>query len=70
MKNLEISFLRTYLSLPIILLFDDVFAELDETNALRVIENFQAEQTIVTTQRSLVGNGKWQYFSCINLENR
>lgn len=69
LKQLEILMLRKYRELPIILLFDDVFAELDEARAENMIERFEVDQTIVSTQRSLPKNEKWEYFSCINLEN-
>lgn len=67
LKQLEILFLRKYLDLPIILLFDDVFAELDEIHANTIISRFEADQTIITTQRALPKNENWQHFSCINL---
>ena len=61
--------LRKYRDLPIVLLFDDVFAELDETRAENMIAVFEVDQTIVSTQRALPKNEKWEHFSCINLEN-
>jgi DNA replication and repair protein RecF len=53
LKQIEILFLRKHLSLPIVLLFDDLFAELDLTHALRVIDIFDADQVLVTSQRPL-----------------
>jgi DNA replication and repair protein RecF len=67
LKQIEILFLRTYLSLPIILLFDDLFAELDMWHAEKLIEKFDADQLILTTQRDLPKTEKWTHFSCINL---
>lgn len=67
LKQLEILLLKKYLSLPIVLLFDDLFAELDMTHAERLMERFDADQIILTTQRDLPKNEKWNHFSCINL---
>ncbi len=67
LKQLEILFLRSQLDLPIVLLFDDLFAELDMSHAERLIERFEADQIILTTQRSLPESEKWAHFSCINL---
>jgi DNA replication and repair protein RecF len=70
LKQLEILFLKKYLSLPIILLLDDLFAELDMDHAERLIERFDADQIILTTQRVLPESEKWKHFSCINLSLR
>lgn len=53
LKQIEILFLRKYVNLPIILLFDDIFAELDQGYAERVIDLFEADQVILTSQRPL-----------------
>ena len=70
LKQLEILFIRRHLSLPIVLLFDDIFAELDLDHAERVIETLHTDQVILTTQRALPKSEKWAHFACINLENR
>ena len=67
LKQIEIIFLKKYLQLPIILLFDDIFAELDQNYAEHVIEIFDVDQVVVTTQRSLPVSEKWEDFSCIKL---
>jgi DNA replication and repair protein RecF len=67
LKQIEILFLRKQLNLPIVLLFDDVFAELDQNYAEHVIELFDVDQVVVTTQRSLPVSEKWEDFSCITL---
>lgn len=69
LKQIEILLLKKYLSLPIVLLFDDLFAELDMIHAERLIERFDANQIILTTQRELPKNEKWNHFSCINLSH-
>ncbi len=70
LKQLEILFIRKHLSLPIVLLFDDIFAELDQEHAERVIETLDTDQVIMTTQRVLPKTEKWAHFACINLENQ
>ena len=67
LKQIEILFLRKYLELPIILLFDDVFAELDFVYAETVIAWYDVEQVIMTSQRPLPQWENWEHFSCINL---
>jgi DNA replication and repair protein RecF len=67
LKQIEILFLEKSLDLPIILLFDDLFAELDFPHAERVISTFDVDQVIVTTQRPLPKWEKWDDFACINL---
>jgi DNA replication and repair protein RecF len=67
LKQLEVEFLQTQLNIPVILLFDDLFAELDMQHAEILIEKFRVHQVIVTTQRELPKEGKWKDFSCINI---
>lgn len=67
LKQIEIFFLKKHLGLPIVLLLDDLFAELDTHNAERLIEKYEVDQIILTTQRELPKNEKWDHFSCINL---
>lgn len=69
LKQLEILFIKKYLNVPVILLFDDLFAELDMNHAEKIIEKFDADQIILTTQRDIPKNEKWQSFSCINLSH-
>lgn len=69
LKHIEILFIKKYLDIPIILLFDDIFAELDEAHADSIIAQFWGNQVIITSQRNLPINEKWKNFSCINLEN-
>jgi recombinational DNA repair ATPase RecF len=53
LKQIEILFLSKTLDLPIVLLFDDLFAELDLSHVERLIEVFDASQVILSTQREL-----------------
>lgn len=69
LKQIEILFLRKYVDLPIILLFDDIFAELDFSYAEELIKSFEAEQVIVTSQRPLPDGENWERFSCIQLNS-
>ncbi len=67
LKYLELLFLERISGLPVILLFDDIFAELDEAHAKSIIGHFDAQQVIITSQRPLPKNENWAHFSCINI---
>jgi DNA replication and repair protein RecF len=67
LKQIEILFIKKHINLPIVLLFDDIFAELDQNYAEHVIEIFDVDQVILTTQRPLPDSKKWDDFSCIKL---
>ncbi len=67
LKQIEILFLRKYVNLPIILLFDDVFAELDFDYAEKILGIFDVDQVIMTSQKALPEWENWEHFSCINL---
>lgn len=69
LKQIEILFLKKQVHLPIILLFDDVFAELDLQYAEKLIQSFEADQVIMTSQRSLPEGRNWENFSCIHLDS-
>ncbi len=64
---MELLFLEQFSGLPVILLFDDIFAELDESHAKSIIEHFNAHQVIITSQRPLPKSENWAHFSCINI---
>ncbi len=68
LKQIEILFLKKHLQLSIILLFDDVFSELDGNRAESIIENFDVDQVIVSAPRMLPKSKNWDSFSCINLD--
>jgi recombinational DNA repair ATPase RecF len=53
LKQLEIQFLEKYLEKKIILLIDDIFAELDEKNTRHVLNTLHTYQSIITSQRPL-----------------
>lgn len=67
LKQIEMFFLKKQLNLPVVLLFDDLFAELDMRHAERLIDQFDGDQIILTSQRELPKEKKWEHFSCINL---
>lgn len=70
LKLIEVLFLEKTRSLPIILLIDDIFAELDEENILRFLKSLTTYQTILTSQKSLPNGEDWSEFTCINLKDR
>ena len=67
LKVLEVRFLEKYLNIPIILLIDDIFAELDEENLLKFLNSLTTHQTILTSQKPLPVHENWNNFICINL---
>lgn len=69
LKQIEVLFLEKILHLPIVLLFDDLFAELDHRHAEQIGEIFDVSSIIITTQKPLPESEKWTDFICINLEN-
>jgi hypothetical protein len=60
-------FIKKHFEAPIVLLFDDIFAELDQQHTEHIIDIFDVDQVVVTTQRSLPASEKWEDFSCIKL---
>jgi DNA replication and repair protein RecF len=69
LKLIEVAFLRDERAYPIILLIDDIFAELDEGNILRFLKSLKTYQTILTSQKSLPNGEDWSEFTCINLKD-
>jgi DNA replication and repair protein RecF len=68
LKLLEISFLESEKK-EIILLIDDIFAELDEENISRFLKSLTPYQVILTSQKPLPGGENWSEFTCINLKD-
>lgn len=68
LKQIEMFFLKKYLDLPIVLLFDDILAELDDERAESILHYFAADQLIVSSPRALPKSKNWDDFSCINLD--
>lgn len=69
LKLIEVAFLQDGCDTPIILLIDDIFAELDEANILRFLKSLKTYQTILTSQKSLPNGEDWSEFTCINLKD-
>ncbi|MBP9780289.1 DNA replication/repair protein RecF [Candidatus Gracilibacteria bacterium] len=69
LKLIEVSFLETHDESAIILLIDDIFAELDEENIRRFLKSLKTYQTILTSQKSLPNGENWSEFTCINLKD-
>ena len=68
-KLIEVLFLSKNAEKDIILLIDDIFAELDEENILRFLKSLTTYQTILTSQKPLPGGQDWSEFTCINLKD-
>lgn len=69
LKKLEVNFLEKYMKMPIILLVDDIFAELDEVNIIKFLNSLTTYQTILTSQKPLPEGENWSDFICINLKD-
>lgn len=69
LKVLEAHFIRSILDLPVILLIDDIFAELDDKNSEIFLNSLMPYQMILTSQKALPNPEKHSDFICINLEN-
>lgn len=52
-KEIELRFYEKHLGKKVLLLIDDIFAELDEENAKKILDRFRAYQTIITSQRKI-----------------
>jgi recombinational DNA repair ATPase RecF len=68
LKMIEADFLATILVLPVIILIDDIFAELDEYNSDIFIKSLNQHQVVLTSQKPLPNHEKHHDFICINLE--
>lgn len=68
-KKLEVKFIEQHIDVPILLLVDDIFAELDEANIVRFLNWLTTYQTILTSQKPLPDGENWSDFICINLKD-
>ena len=69
LKLLEVNFLEEREDKTVILLIDDIFAELDEENICRFLKTLTTYQTILTSQKALPNWENWSEFTCINLKD-
>lgn len=69
LKLLEVNFLEEREDKTVILLIDDIFAELDEENICRFLKSLTPYQTILTSQKPLPNGENWSEFTCINLKD-
>jgi DNA replication and repair protein RecF len=69
LKLIEADYIKKILDLPVILLIDDIFAELDQVNSDIFLNSFMQHQIILTSQKSLPNHEKSHDFICINLSN-
>ena len=68
LKLIEAEFIMETLRIPVIILIDDIFAELDEYNSELFLNSLTTYQCILTSQKSLPNPEKYHDFICINLE--
>lgn len=67
LKMIEMEFIATTLNLMVILLIDDIFAELDDKNSDVFLSILTQYQIILTSQKPLPNHEKYDDFICINL---
>jgi recombinational DNA repair ATPase RecF len=67
LKMIERAFIAETLDLPVILLIDDIFAELDDDNSVAFLDSLVRYQVILTSQKPLPNHEKYHDFTCINL---
>ena len=69
LKMIEREFIASTLNLRVILLIDDIFAELDDKNSDIFLSTLMQHQIILTSQKPLPNHEKYHDFICINLGN-
>jgi DNA replication and repair protein RecF len=69
LKMIEVDYISTTLDFPVILLIDDIFAELDDDNSEIFLNSLMQHQVILTSQKPLPNHEKYHDFICINLSN-
>ncbi len=69
LKMIEVDYTSTMQGFPVILLIDDIFAELDGINSSIFLNSLMQYQVILTSQKPLPNHEKYHDFICINLSN-
>lgn len=69
LKMIEVDYISARLNCPMILLIDDIFAELDDMNSDIFLNSLMQHQIILTSQKPLPNHEKYHDFICINLSN-
>lgn len=69
LKMIEVDYINATLNIPVILLIDDIFAELDENNCEIFLNSLMQYQIILTSQKPLPNHEKYHNFICINIAN-
>lgn len=69
LKMIEAEYMSTVLDIPVVLLIDDIFAELDDANSDIFLSSLMQHQIILTSQKPLPNHEKYSDFICINLLN-
>jgi recombinational DNA repair ATPase RecF len=69
LKHIEILFLEKTVGKPLILLFDDIFSELDQTHSIGVLDMFDTYQYIITAQSLPLYIQNTHKITCINIDS-
>lgn len=69
LKMIEVDYINAVLNIPVVLLVDDIFAELDENNSEIFLNSLMQYQIILTSQKPLPNHEKVNDFICINISN-
>ena len=69
MKYIEVAFLARTTEKKIVLLFDDIFSELDAYHARSILERFHDNQMCITAQHIPSFLASREDFTCIDKEN-
>ncbi len=69
LKMIEQDCIAQILDMDVILLVDDIFAELDDSNSQIFLDSLMQYQVILTSQKPLPNHEKYHHFTCINLGN-
>jgi recombinational DNA repair ATPase RecF len=69
LKILEADFIEKTLHIQVVLLIDDIFAELDTKNSEIFLNSLMPYQMILTSQKPLPNGEKYGDFICINMDN-
>lgn len=69
LKMIEVEYINSLLNIPVILLIDDIFSELDENNSEIFLNSLMQYQIILTSQKPLPNHEKYHNFICINVAN-
>lgn len=69
LRLIESEFIQKVLWVSVVILIDDIFAELDDRNSSLFIDSLINHQVILTSQKPLPNQEKHKDFICINLQD-